>query len=70
MDDEYDEEDDEYDEEDDDDVDMIDTMLMMLEELSTEEIRMMPDVLLDQILDNADFFPEKIVRKVRKARGK
>lgn len=51
-----------------DEVDMLETMSMMLEDLSPEEIALMSDILSDQILDLADFFPESIVRKVRRAR--
>ena len=38
--------------------------------VNSGQIKMLPNMVLDQILDAADLFPPEIVKKVRKARGK
>lgn len=63
------------DDEDDDDLDDIDEddlkdMVAMLAQMSISQIRSMPDFILDQILDVAEYFPPEIIKKVRRAKGK
>lgn len=62
----------EYDDDDDDDYEESDLeeMIAMLDMMTVGEIKMLPNMVLDQILDAADLFPPEIVKKVRKSRGK
>lgn len=64
-----DDEDDDYDDADIDDEDLED-MTAMLSQMSVAQIRDMPDFILDQILDVAEYFPADIIKKVRRAKGK
>ena len=66
---------DDDDDDDDDDVGDVDAedledMTAMLAQMSVSEIRSMPDFILDQILDVAEYFPADIIKKVRQAKGK
>ena len=63
------------DEEEDEDIDDIDEdnlkdMAAMLAQMSISQIRRMPDFILDQILDMAEYFPPEIINKVQKAKRK
>ena len=62
---EYDDDDEEYDEESD-----LEEMIAMLDMMPIDQIKMLPNMVLDQILDAAELFPPEIVKKIRKARGK
>ena len=42
-------------------------MINMLDNLTVDQIRMLPDPLLNQIIGAAELFPDKIVRKIQKA---
>ena len=46
----------------------IEDMVDFLDSLTVEQIRMMPDSILDQIIEDAELFPRKIIEKIRKAR--
>ena len=59
---------------DDDDIDDIDEdnlndMAEMLAQMSVSQIRSMPDFILEQILDMAEYFPPDIIKKIQKAKG-
>lgn len=45
----------------------IEDMINMLDNLTVDQIRMLPDPLLNQIIGAAELFPDKIVRKIQKA---
>lgn len=55
------------DDDEEEDVD-IEDIIDMLDKLTVEQILMLPDPLLDQIIEAAEFFPDDIVRKIKKAR--
>ena len=46
----------------------IEDMIDMLDNLTVDQIRMLPDPLLDEIIEAAEFFPDDIVKKIQKAR--
>ena len=48
----------------------LEEMIAMLDMMTVGEIKMLPNMVLDQILDAAELFPPEIVKKVCKARGK
>lgn len=48
----------------------INDMIEMLGTMTIEDIRMLPDMILDQMLEAAEFFPPEIVKKIKKARGR
>lgn len=52
------------------DAEDLENMTAMLAQMSVSEIRSMPDFILDQILDVAEYFPPDIIKKVRRAKGK
>ena len=43
-------------------------MIQTLYEMTLEEIRMLPDIVLDGILETAALFPPEIIKKIKKAR--
>ena len=61
--------DDDYDDDDVDNEDLED-ITAMLSQMSVAQIRDMPDFILDQILNVAEYFPADIIKKVRRAKGK
>ncbi len=42
----------------------------MLDMMTVGQIKMLPNMVLDQILYAAELFPPEIVKKIRRARGK
>lgn len=43
-------------------------VITMLNEMTVEQIRMLPDLILEQMLDAAELLPENVVKKIQKAR--
>lgn len=65
-----DDEDNAYDEDDDVDDEDLEDIAAMLSQMSVAQIRDMPEFILDQILDVAEYFPADLIKKVHRAKGK